>query len=72
LAADAGDLLSVADTAKELRISQRSLRRWIADGRVQIIRFGRAVRIDRAELQRLKKEGIAGWKAPKCRLRSHS
>jgi len=67
LAADSRDLLSVADTAEELRISQRSLRRWIADGRVQIIRFGRAVRIDRAELQRLKKEGIADGRRQSAR-----
>jgi excisionase family DNA binding protein len=54
------DLIAIADAARELNVSQRSLRRWIADGRVQVIRFGRAVRIHRAELQRLKEEGIGG------------
>jgi excisionase family DNA binding protein len=52
------DFITVADAARELNVSQRSLWRWIADGRVQVIRFGRAVRIHRAELQRLKEEGI--------------
>jgi excisionase family DNA binding protein len=50
------DFITVADAARELNVSQRSLWRWIADGRVQVIRFGRAVRIHRAELQRLKEE----------------
>ena len=54
------DLIAIADAARELNVSQGSLRRWIADGRVQVIRFGRAVRIHRAELQRLKEEGIGG------------
>ena len=58
VALDSTDFITVADAARELNVSQRSLRRWIADRRVQVIRFGRAVRIHRAELQRLKEEGI--------------
>jgi excisionase family DNA binding protein len=57
-AADFASLATVAEAAKELRVSVRSLRRWIASGQVQIVRFGRAVRIPHSEVQRLAKAGI--------------
>jgi len=60
LALGSAGLVTVAEAAMELRMSQRSIRRWIAEGRVEVIRFGRTVRIHRAELQRLKEQGIDG------------
>ena len=38
-------LLTVAEVADLLKISRRHVRRLIADGRLHVIRLGRAVRI---------------------------
>jgi excisionase family DNA binding protein len=38
-------LLTVHQVAENWRVSQRTVRRMIADGRLPIIRLGRAVRI---------------------------
>lgn len=47
-------LESVASGAAYANVSQRTIRRWIADGRLRAYRAGsRLVRIDRAELDRL-------------------
>jgi excisionase family DNA binding protein len=51
-------LLTVAEAARALRISQRQLRRLIAAGQVAVVRFGRAVRIARGEVERLAMEGL--------------
>jgi excisionase family DNA binding protein len=58
-----GCLVTVAEAAKELRVSQRSMRRWIALGQVRSVRFGRAVRLPRSELRRLAEAGLAGGAA---------
>src|SRR4051812_1113641 len=46
-------LLLVGDVADRLRISEREVRRWIAAGRLPVVRFGRAVRIRPADLAQL-------------------
>src|SRR4051812_19995681 len=51
-------LLLVADVATRLRISERELRRWIAAGRLPVVRFGRAVRIRPADLAQLIASGL--------------
>jgi excisionase family DNA binding protein len=38
-------LLTVKETAAMLRLSVRSVRRMIADQRLPVVRFGRAIRI---------------------------
>jgi len=38
-------LLTVRQVAENWQVSERSLRRMIADGRLQVVRLGRAVRI---------------------------
>jgi excisionase family DNA binding protein len=38
-------LRTVGELAKQLRLSERQIRRMIADGRIPVLRFGRAVRI---------------------------
>jgi excisionase family DNA binding protein len=38
-------LLTVEQVAEKWQISQRTVRRMIADGRLPVIRFGRVVRI---------------------------
>ena len=38
-------LLTVHDVAENWKVSQRTIRRMIADGRLPIIRLGRAIRI---------------------------
>lgn len=53
-----GCLVTVAEAAKELRVSQRSVRRWIALGQVRSVRLGRALRLPRSELRRLAEAGL--------------
>lgn len=46
-------LLTMADGAAEIGVSERTLRRYIAAGRLQVIRINRrTLRIDPAELDR--------------------
>jgi len=46
-------LLSVRDAAKALGLSVACIRAWISKRRISVVRLGRAVRIDPAEVQRL-------------------
>ena len=41
----AEELLTVPQVAENWQVSQRTIRRMIADGRLSVIRIGRAVRI---------------------------
>jgi excisionase family DNA binding protein len=43
-------LLTVQQVAENWQVSQRTVRRMIADGRLPIVRLGRAVRIRAKEL----------------------
>ena len=45
-------LLSLPDAAALLQVSVPSLRRWIRLGQLGYVRCGRAVRIERTELER--------------------
>lgn len=47
------DLLTVRETADLLRVSQLTVRRYIAGGRLPVVRLGRNIRIDREEIVRL-------------------
>jgi excisionase family DNA binding protein len=38
-------LFTVSEVAQRLRLSERQIRRMIADGRIPVVRLGRAVRI---------------------------
>ena len=49
-AADGSHLLTVAQAAEACQVSQRQIRRMIRDGRIQVRRFGRSVRIRPADL----------------------
>ena len=48
-----GALLSVADVAEALAVSERTVRRMIASGEVPIVRLGRSVRIRQIDLDAL-------------------
>jgi excisionase family DNA binding protein len=45
--------LTVAEAAKRMRVSEKTIRRAISDGRLPAHRIGRAVRIDAAEVAKL-------------------
>ena len=51
LKADVDNWFSVKEVAARLKISERSIRRWIACGQLRAHKFGRAVRISKAELE---------------------
>jgi excisionase family DNA binding protein len=44
---------TVKQAAKRLQVSERFLRRLKADGRLKVVRLGRAVRVPAQELERL-------------------
>jgi excisionase family DNA binding protein len=47
-------LLTIQQAADEINNSPKSIRRWIAQGRLRAVRVGpRAIRIDRADLDQL-------------------
>jgi len=52
-------LLTVADVASALQVSERAVRRWIAEGRLPAVHFGRAVRIRPADLAQVIAAGLA-------------
>jgi excisionase family DNA binding protein len=45
-------LLSVAQTAAELNVCDKTIRRLISDGKLQVIRVGKCIRISREALNR--------------------
>ena len=52
------DHVPLAAAAYELGIPVRTLRRYVEQGRVQRIRFGKLWKIPRTELDRVKRDGI--------------
>lgn len=45
----------VKEVAARLKVSERSVRRWIAEGRLHSHRFGRAVRISEEDLRKFER-----------------
>jgi excisionase family DNA binding protein len=48
---------TVAQIAKLLEVSTRTVRRWIADGEMRHYRFGRQVRISESDVRAFVEEG---------------
>ena len=48
-----GLLLTIPQAAAQLTVSVRTLRRWIDDGRLPVVTFGRLVRLRPADLEAL-------------------
>ena len=47
----APDWITLRETAERLQISEKSVRRWIADGRLKAVRVGpRMIRVDAASI----------------------
>ena len=49
--------ITVQDFAAELRVSQKTVRNWVGNRRITIVKIGRSVRIPLTELERLEEEG---------------
>lgn len=39
-------MVPAVEAARELGISERTVRRWIADGKIAVVRMGRTLRVD--------------------------
>jgi len=50
-------MLSIKETAKTLRISEATVRRFIASGEIRAVRVGEQWRIAETEIERIKNEG---------------
>lgn len=51
-------LLTVDEVAQGVQASKRAVWRWIRDGRLPVVRFGRSVRIRPADYERLIASGL--------------
>jgi excisionase family DNA binding protein len=51
------EYLRIKVFAKKMDMSEKTLRRWCAEGRVTHVRFARTIRIPLSELNRLVTEG---------------
>ena len=47
------DLLTIKEAAALMKVTDRTIRRWIADGRLDASKIARTVRIRRAALEAL-------------------
>ncbi len=50
--------LAVSDAARELGLREGTIRAWIAQGRIGYHKLGKAVRIPRAEIERILRESL--------------
>ncbi len=49
----------IKQVASELQVSDRTVRNWIKQGKLKVVRLGhRTVRITQEELDRIKQEGL--------------
>jgi excisionase family DNA binding protein len=53
-------LLTIDETAEQLKFSRRQIQRWIKAGRIPVIRFERAVRIHPETVLQIKTCGLPG------------
>jgi excisionase family DNA binding protein len=51
------EYLRIKAFAKRMDISEKTLRRWVSEGRIEHVRFSRTIRIPLSELNRLVTEG---------------
>ncbi len=50
---------TIEQIAGELQVSIRTVKRWIKDGKINVVRLGhRTVRVTEEELTRIKREGL--------------
>jgi excisionase family DNA binding protein len=59
LDSDSSLLVTIAEAAASLRISQRSVRRLIESGRVESVRIGKSRRLRRSDLLTVAERGVA-------------
>jgi excisionase family DNA binding protein len=50
-------LLSLSQVSEELGVATVTLRRWVSQRRIAVVRLGRAVRVDQGEIERLIERG---------------
>ena len=50
-------LLSLSQVSEELGVATVTLRRWVSQRRIAVVRLGRAVRVDPREVERLIERG---------------
>ena len=49
---------TIKQIAEEFQVHERTVMRWIRDGKLQAMRFGKSVRITEEEMNRIRREGI--------------
>jgi excisionase family DNA binding protein len=52
------ELMTPAEVAEVLRLSEKTIRGWLFAGRMPYIKVGRVVRVERAEFERWLKEHL--------------
>lgn len=51
-------MLKAKEVAEILHLNERTVRRWLNDGKIKGVRFGQEWRVSCEEVERLKKEGV--------------
>lgn len=51
-------MLKAKEAAEILHLNERTVRRWLNDGRIKGVKFGQEWRVSEEELERIKKEGV--------------
>jgi excisionase family DNA binding protein len=54
------DVLTAAEAAEYLRISEWTLRHWVSDKKIRFIKIGRAVRFKKTHLDRFLQDNVHG------------
>lgn len=51
------DLTNVATAAAELHVTRMTIYRWVNDGKILAVKFGKSTFIPKSEIERLNKKG---------------
>jgi excisionase family DNA binding protein len=64
-------LATIQEASEALGVSQKAVRRWVADRRLPAVRVGRCVRIRRTDLARVIANGLAAVEPARQRRLGH-
>lgn len=56
------EFYTAEELADRLKVSSQTVRAWIRDEKITAVKFGRAWRITRAEVERIAREGVSEGK----------
>lgn len=55
-------MYTVKEVSVLLNVTRQALYKWIKQGKVEAVHLGKFIRINEAEVERIRREGIWGWR----------